>query len=144
MPDTRNIERSLDEAIGHLGGSSGTVHLKQSGANVLELAASRNIPAPVLNAVRQVPWGKGMAGLAAQRMEPVDACNIQTTTSPDVQPGARATGVQGALVVPMIRAGKVVGTFGVGCQEERTFTPDETRWLMDHASQLAEELPAVD
>lgn len=144
MPDTHDVERSLDEAIRHLGGSSGTIHLKESGAPMLLLAASRNIPDPVLNLVRQVPWGKGMAGLAAERMAPVDACNIQTTTSSDVRPGARATGVQGALVVPMVRDGKVVGTFGVGCLTERTFTPDETRWLLEHARALAERLPPVD
>jgi L-methionine (R)-S-oxide reductase len=144
MTETQAVERSLDEAIRHLRGSSGTIHLKAHGAQTLVLAASRNIPEAVLQIVRQVPWGKGMAGLAAERMEPVDACNLQTTTSPDVRPGARATGLQGALVVPMLRDGKVVGTFGVGCLEERTFTPDETRWLMDHARSLAATLPAVD
>jgi putative methionine-R-sulfoxide reductase with GAF domain len=90
-----------------------------------------------------VPWGKGMAGLAALRGTPVDACNIQTTNSPDVQPGARATGVQGAIVVPMLLDGQVVGTIGIGSASERTFTPAETEWLMSHAARLAAELEGV-
>src|ERR1051325_315093 len=57
MPDPSDVERSLDEAIDHLRAVSGPIHLKQAGARVLVLAASRNIPAPVLEVVREVPWG---------------------------------------------------------------------------------------
>jgi signal transduction protein with GAF and PtsI domain len=135
------MSQALEEAIRHLGADSGTIHLKQNGRQVLELAASHAIPEPVLAIVREVPWGKGMAGLAAERARPVDACNIQTTTSSDVRPGARATGLQGALVVPMMRAGQVVGTLGVGCRGERVFTPEETEWLLDFGRRLAESLP---
>jgi signal transduction protein with GAF and PtsI domain len=134
------IQQSLDDAIAHLRADSGTIHLKSPGRMVLILAASRNIPAEVLAIVREVPWGKGMAGLAAERAQPVDACNIQTTTSSDVRPGARKTGLQGALVVPMMAGGRVVGTLGVGCVAERTFTPDETVWLIEHAGALAARL----
>jgi L-methionine (R)-S-oxide reductase len=135
------LDQALAEAIRHLGGDSGTLHLKSPGRMVLELAASHAIPEGVLAVVREVPWGKGMAGLAAERARPVDACNIQTTTSPDVRPGARATGLQGALVVPLLRGGEVVGTLGVGCRGERTFTPEETDWLLDFGRRLAESLP---
>src|ERR1043165_810833 len=126
MTDAQEAERSLDDAIRHLNADSGTIHLKTPGARILRLVASRNIPEPVLNVVREIPWGKGMAGVAAERAEPVDACNLQTSTSPDVRPGARDTKLQGAIVVPMMRERDVVGTFGVGCKEERTFTPQET------------------
>lgn len=142
MSEAAAMARGLEEAIRHLDADSGTIHLKQPGKMVLELAASHAIPEPVLEVVRIVPWGKGMAGLAAERAEPVDACNIQTTPSSDVRPGARATGVQGAIVVPMMRGGEVVGTFGIGCRRERTFTTDETVWLLEFGRQLAESLPA--
>jgi GAF domain-containing protein len=133
--------RALLEAITHLGADSGTVHLKDPARPVLLLAASQAIPDPVLAIVREVPWGKGMAGLAAERAEPVDACNIQTDQSGDVPRGARATGLQGAIVVPLMRGDHVVGTLGVGCLGERAFTPEETSWLMEHARRLAMELP---
>jgi putative methionine-R-sulfoxide reductase with GAF domain len=81
-----------------------------------------------------------MAGLAAERAQPVDACNIQTDASGDVRPGARGTGLQGAIVVPMMRDAEVVGTLGVGCRAERTFTAEETAWLMGFARRLAESL----
>ena len=135
-----DLQRALETAIQKLGAESGTIHVKAQGRPVLVLAASLGLPAPVLEIVREVPWGKGMAGLAAERAQPVDACNIQTTTSTDVRPGARATGLQGAIVVPMIRDGQVLGTLGVGNTYERTYTPEETSWLLDYGSQLAHAL----
>jgi signal transduction protein with GAF and PtsI domain len=140
MNDPRRLEQALLEAIRHLGADSGTIHLKDPDRSVLRLSASHGVPSPVLEIVREVPWGKGMAGLAAERAQPVDACNIQTDTSGDVRPGARATGLQGALVVPMLLGNEVVGTLGVGCKTERTFTPEETSWMMAFAGSLAQEI----
>ncbi len=134
-------EHALDDAIAYLSADSGTLHLRAADRAVLVLAASRNIPPPVLDVVREVPWGKGMAGLAAQRAEPVSVCNIQTTQSPDVRPGAKATGLQGALVVPIVRGASVVGTLGVGCMGDREFTPDESKWLLEFAARVAESAP---
>jgi L-methionine (R)-S-oxide reductase len=139
-PADPRVDQSLGDAIRHLRADSGTIHLKTPGRMLLVLAGAVGVPQPVLDIVRVVPWGKGMAGLAAERAEPVDACNIQTDTSGDVKPGARQTGMQGAIVVPMLRAGAVVGTFGVGCRAERTFTPHETAWLQAHANTLAEAM----
>ena len=137
MTTPHPLDHELLEAIRALGADSGTIHLKEPDRLVLRLAASHGIPEPVLRIVQEVPWGKGMAGLAAERAQPVDACNIQTTTSSDVRPGARATGLQGALVVPMLRGGEVVGTLGVGCRGERTFTPEETDRLLEIGRRIA-------
>jgi putative methionine-R-sulfoxide reductase with GAF domain len=89
--------------------------------------------------IREIPWGKGMAGLAAQSGEPVDYCNLQKSTSPEVHPRAKTAGTQGAIVVPMMQGNEVVGTIGIGCKTERSFTAGEIRWLMDLARQLAGE-----
>jgi L-methionine (R)-S-oxide reductase len=134
------LEQALDEAIAKLNGDSGTLHLKEPDAKVLRLMASRSIPAPVLEAVRRVPWGKGMAGVAAERAEPVDHCNIQSSTSSDIHPGARQTGVQGAIVVPILHGADVVGTIGIGCLGEHTFSADETRWLLEFGRRIAMEV----
>jgi len=142
MLATVTIQRALDDAIAHLKADSGTIHVKDPNRLVLLLAASRNIPQHVLDIVKEVPWGKGMAGMAVEKLQPVSVCNIQTTTSGDVRPGARGTGMQGALVVPMMLGADAVGAFGVGCTGDREFTPDETAWLLDFAGRLAEQLDA--
>jgi len=72
-----------------------------------------------------------MAGLAFERGEAITACNIQTDTSGNVRPGARATGIEGALVVPIFSGAKVVGALGIGNRAARTFTEEETALLIE-------------
>jgi GAF domain-containing protein len=92
-------------------------------------AASAGIPRPVLDAVRLVPIGKGMAGLAVQRKEPVSVCNLQTDASGAARPGAKATGMEGALVVPLLIGDEAVGALGIANRAPRAFTPEETALL---------------
>jgi signal transduction protein with GAF and PtsI domain len=138
--DHLKLDRALEDCISVLGADSGTIHIKEQGRNVLLLAASREVPEFVLRAVREVPWGKGMAGMAAQGAEPVIFCNIQNDSSTDIHPKARSAGVQGAIVVPMMLGSDVIGTIGIGSREERTFSADETGWLMEFGRRLANDL----
>ena len=115
---------------------SGTIHLLEGG--LLRLAAhSAGMPPPVLELIRTIPVGKGMAGLAVERREPVTACNLQTDTSGDVRPGARATGLQGSIVVPILHGEEPRGALGIANRAERTFTPDEVVRLLDVGRALA-------
>ncbi|MBI3470785.1 MAG: GAF domain-containing protein, partial [Candidatus Solibacter usitatus] len=92
----------------------------------------------VLKAVETVPVGKGMAGLAVERAQPVTACNIQTDSSGDVRPGARATGLQGAIVVPILLGERAVGALGIANRRERVFTEEETALLVAVGRKIAE------
>jgi L-methionine (R)-S-oxide reductase len=117
-----------DSGTIHLLGADGVLHLK---------AASAGIPKFVLDTVREVPVGKGMAGLAVERKEPVNSCNIQTDTTGDVRPGARATGLQGSIVVPILRGDAAIGALGIANHRQRTFTDDEAATLVDVGRVLA-------
>jgi signal transduction protein with GAF and PtsI domain len=134
------LDRALDEAIMAVGADSGTIHLKEPGRSMLYLAASRGIPEFVLQAVQQIPWGKGMAGVAAERVAPVTYCNLHESKAPEIHPKARNAGVLGAIVVPMMSGKQVVGTLGIGCKKERTFTAAEISWLMRFGRELAGEI----
>ena len=79
----------------------------------------------MLEIIKIIPVGKGMAGLAVERGQPVDACNIQTDTSADVRPGAKATGMEGAIVVPVFDGQRVVGALGIANRGQRTFSSQE-------------------
>ena len=124
-------DRALERVVAHFAADSGTIHLLGPDGALHLTAASRGIPQVVLDTVRIVPVGKGMAGLSVQRREPVSACNIQTDASGDVRPGARATGLQGSIVVPIFRGGDAVGALGIGNRGERTFTDEETTLLVE-------------
>ncbi|MFZ9881149.1 MAG: GAF domain-containing protein [Phycisphaerales bacterium] len=130
MHHAESDQSLLEAVIRDFRAESGTLHaLGADGA--LHLRAAVGIPAPVLDIVRVVPVGKGMAGLAAERRCPVNSCNIQQDSTGDVRPGARATGLAGSVCVPVLAAsGELLGTLGVATRAERIFTPDEERALM--------------
>lgn len=134
---------ALGRVIAHFGADSGTIHLIGDDAMLHLAAASRGIPDFVINTIKVVPVGKGMAGLAVERGRPVDACNIQTDTTGDVRPGAKATGLQGSIVVPMMRGNAAVGALGIANREERTFTEAETELLMAIGRSLASLVTAA-
>ena len=50
-----------------------------------------------------------------------------------MRPGARQTGLRGAIVVPILRGEEAVGALGVANQQERTFRAEETRLLRQHS-----------
>jgi L-methionine (R)-S-oxide reductase len=122
---------------------SGTVHLMGSDGQ-LYLVAAIGIPDPVLNVIQTIPVGKGMAGLAAERKEPVNSCNIQSDTTGDVRPGAKATGLQGSVAIPMLVEGRVMGVLGVANHTERTFTEAEIAQLLKAAAALYSEMQPQD
>jgi signal transduction protein with GAF and PtsI domain len=127
--------------VRRLKADSGTIHLVGTDGLLHLQAATPGFPEVVMSTIRTIPVGKGMAGLAAQRRLPVDACNIQTDTSGDVRPGARATALSGAIVVPIFRGDAVIGTLGVGNRSERVFTQAETDDLLAAGRALAARYP---
>lgn len=130
------MQPELAAILERFGADSGTVHILERG--VLVLKAHIGVPDQVVRIVQEVPIGKGMAGLAAERNEPVSTCNIQSDTSGDVRPGARQTGMNGALVVPMRDAeGNVVGTLGIGVRKQYEYSKAERAKLLEEASALA-------
>jgi signal transduction protein with GAF and PtsI domain len=139
MLDNTTLDHELQKAITKLCADTGTIHIKDGDELILHLVASHDVPQSVLDAVREVPWGKGLAGLAAQLGEPVDYCNLQSSTSPEVHPKARATGTRGAVVVPMMNGAEVVGTIGIGCRSERSFSAQEIRWLLEFGRKVASD-----
>ncbi len=132
------MREKLASILKQFAADSGTVHLMGSDGQ-LYLVAAIGIPDTVLERVGIVPVGKGMAGLAAERREPVNLCNLQTDTSGDVQPGAKATGLQGSIALPIMMGDRVAGVLGVANQGERTFTDDEVARLLAAASALMAE-----
>jgi L-methionine (R)-S-oxide reductase len=135
-------DRVLSAILEQFAADSGTIHVL-GGDGVLHLkAASAGIPQAVLDVVREVPVGKGMAGLAVERKRPVNACNLQTDTTGDVRPGARATGLQGSVVVPMLRGDDAVGALGIATRQERTFSGDDEERLLVIGRVLAGALSA--
>jgi putative methionine-R-sulfoxide reductase with GAF domain len=129
----------LAAALAHFGCQAGTVHLLRAG--VLQLDAHQNIPPPVVRIVETVPIGKGIAGLAAERLEAVTICNLQTDTSGQAKPGAKATGMEGSIAVPMLADGKLRGVLGIAKADAYDWPAAESELLTRLAGALAARLP---
>ncbi len=131
----------LDDLLHHFGCSAGTVHLLAE-PGFLELTASRGLPDAVVAKIKTIPIGKGMAGIAAERGEPVQVCNLQTDTSGVVRPGARETKMEGSVAAPMIGAnGALKGALGIAKPVPYEFTPEECDLLMKAGALIAAHLP---
>jgi L-methionine (R)-S-oxide reductase len=134
---TKGTGDALAAIVTHFGADSGTAHFLAEDGLLRLAAATPGIPEPVLAAIKTIPVGKGMAGLAVEHGRPIDACNIQTDTSGIVRPGARATGLAGAVVVPMFRGETVAGALGIATRHERTFSKEEIEELLGAGRALA-------
>ncbi len=130
----------LDQTLSHCSCVVGTIHRLNPSTGVLDLVVHRGIPDAIMDRVRHVPVGKGMAGLAAARRECVQVCNLQTDESGQAKPGAKLTGMEGSIAVPMLVEGVVRGVLGVAKPTAYEFTAAEKRVLLDVASLVGERL----
>jgi L-methionine (R)-S-oxide reductase len=132
MSSSINLETWLQQFLAQHQGAAATIHLVENGG--LRLATAINIPPPVQQVVEWVPKGKGMAGLAFERNEPIHTCNLKEDTSGNVKPGARAVNAQAAVALPVTdQAGSVVAVVGIAFSNERELTQPELKELMTSA-----------
>lgn len=132
-------EAALRCVLEHFGADGGTLHRMGDDGQLHLSAAFPPMPPALLEKITVIPVGKGMAGLAVERGEPVQSCNLQEDTTGDVRPGAKQTGLQGSTCVPVLRDGDVVGALGIGTLAERTFSDEENALLMEAGRRLAGE-----
>jgi putative methionine-R-sulfoxide reductase with GAF domain len=94
----------------------------------------------MLEIVKTIPVGKGIAGQVAAKNLPVTICNLQTDSGGVAKPGAKQTGVGGALCVPIRAGDKILGTLGIGTMREHEYSAAEINALQDIANMLAGQL----
>ena len=135
-----DLQAVLDAVLRRFECVVGTIHYLDPASGLLTLAAQRGIPDAILSQVQAIPVGKGMAGLAAARREPVQVCNLQADASGAVRPGAKETRMEGSVAVPMLRDGELRGVLGVAKPVVYEFSLEETVLLQQTARLLAERM----
>lgn len=117
---------------------TGTIHRSDDG-KILSLVAQIGVPDSLLEKISAIPFGKGIAGAAAERKEPVELCNLQQDLGGVAKPDARQTGVAGSLAVPIFApdSQRVIGTLGIGKFQPHEFTDSEKNLLNQHAAEIA-------
>lgn len=135
----------LEQAIAQLQGVAGTVHLADPAPGEgLHLCAAVRIPPPVLAVIGHIARGKGMAGLALVRKQPVQTCDLRTDASGDVRPGAKAVDAQAAIAVPVLDAGgQVLAVVGFAWNQPGDLPAAQQRQVQDKVLEFRALLQAA-
>lgn len=141
MTGSFDFDAFLRSALEEFSCQTGTIHRTEADGATLALVAHAGIPEALLEKISRIPFGKGIAGAAAETRQPVELCNLQQDLGGVAKPGARGTGVAGSLAVPVFGPeGDVAGTLGVGMTVPHEFSDEEKTRLAALAARLAEEL----
>lgn len=138
--DQITFEKILRDVLTKFNSETGTLHRLDEPTQLLHLVVQVGLPPQMLDIVKTIPVGKGIAGECAQKNQPVTICNLQTDTSGVAKPGAKQTGVGGALCVPIRRGDEIVGTLGIGTRREHEYSAAEINALQEIANNLAGRL----
>ena len=132
--ETNQVQQQwLESIVAQLGAVAGTVHVQRG--EDLYLTAAHNIPPHVIAIVAHVPHGKGMAGVAQVKRQPVQTCNLQTDQTGNIKPGAKAVDAQAAIALPVLDdVGTVRAVVGIAWNKEGEIGEDEEKTLMKLAA----------
>jgi len=136
-PDPHSL---LITALTAHGCQTGTLHALDDATGDLHLLAHVGLPPHVVQIVQTVPVGKGMAGLAAERREPVQTCNLQTDATGDIRPGAKAVPVQASVAMPMLIDGRLRGVLGFARSDIHEWSAAELEALSRTATDVGRHL----
>ncbi len=133
-------QQVLSQIISTFSCTTGTLHFLNKDTNLLILEAQQGIPSFLIPKVSEIPIGKGMAGIAAERRAPVEMCNLQTDTSGVARPAAKETKVEGSIAVPMLLNGELYGTLGIAKPVPYDFTKQETKDLLSIGEEISRKI----
>jgi GAF domain-containing protein len=134
------LEQILRDTLAKFHSETGTIHRLDEPGQLLHLLAHAGLPPQLIDVVKTIPVGKGIAGETVAKNRPVTICNLQTDTSGVARPGAKQTGVGGAVCVPIRQGDRIVGTFGIGTAREYEYSAAEINALQDLANSIAAQL----
>lgn len=135
-----NWQEVLSKIISGFDCTTGTIHFLEPTTGLLQLKAYQGIPEFLIPKLSEIPIGKGMAGIAAERREPVEMCNLQTDTSGVARPAAKETKVEGSIAVPMLLNGNLYGTLGIAKPVPYDFTEEEVSNLLRIGELMSQKL----
>ena len=130
----------LGGILAEFGCQTGTIHRTADDGVTLGLVCQIGVPEMLIAKISTIPFGKGIAGAAAERKQPVELCNLQQDLGGVAKPDARQTGVAGSIALPIFgtNSSQVIGTLGIGKYTPYDFTDAEQRSLADIAREISQ------
>lgn len=140
LDSTVDCAATLNEILKAMDCTSGTIHRYDTEEKMLTLLALYGIPPQLLEKVRRIALGKGIAGTAAETKDVVHICNLQIDASGISQPDAKLTEVAGSVAVPILVDGELKGTLGIGKHVPYDFNEHEIDQLWEISHWLGKSL----
>lgn len=139
MTPLSHWQQTLSSILENFHCQTGTIHRTAEDGETLLLVSQIGVPPGLIDKISTIPFGKGIAGAAASRREPVELCNLQQDLGGVAKEGARQTGVAGSIAVPILSAvtAEVIGTLGIGKFTPYEFSDAEKVRLATIASEIA-------
>lgn len=139
MPIITPWDPVLAPILDEFGCQTGTIHHAAEADSMLHLVEQVGVPDFLLEKISVIPFGKGIAGAAAERKEPVELCNLQENLGGIAKPDAQKTGVSGSIAVPIFStlSREVIGTLGIGKSSPYEFTLAEKQRLSEVAASIS-------
>lgn len=135
-----NWQELLENITSAFGCTTGTIHTLDKSTNLLMLKSQKGIPDFLLPKMSTIPIGKGMAGIAAERKQPVEMCNLQTDSTGVARPAAKEIKVEGSIATPMLLDGELYGILGIAKPVPYDFRIEESDALLAIGEEIGRRL----
>lgn len=133
----KDWQKFLANVISTFDCATGTLHFYDKESKLLKLTVHQGIPSFLIQKISEIPVGKGIAGIAAERKRPVEMCNLQTDESGVARPAAKETKVEGSIAVPLLYDNQLYGTLGIAKPVPYDFTEEEQNTLMKIGEEIS-------
>jgi L-methionine (R)-S-oxide reductase len=131
----------LSDFVERHGGFMGSVHLTEPAAEgEMVLVAAHNLSVGIQNGAAIAEVGKGMAGVTAERREPLAFPDLKADRSDIPHPEDRSSGSRGSVIVPVLSSdgSSLVAVVGLGFPEPRDFGEAEIATYTSDAERVRE------
>ncbi|HNY64476.1 MAG TPA: ATP-binding protein [Deltaproteobacteria bacterium] len=123
------LQSTLAQVLQIMNIEAGWIYLLDEKKQVLKVAYSYGIPDHVVQAIRELNIGDGIAGRVAVNGEPIiieNASTDQRISSMDF----KKQGIKSFASIPLYSRTRLIGVMNIGSFGERTISPDDERLLI--------------
>ncbi len=123
------LQNTLAQILQIMNIESGWIYLLDDRTQVLKCAYSYGIPQDVVQSIKELRIGEGIAGRVAEKGEPI----IIENASKDGRISSLAfkkQGVKSFASIPLYSRTRLIGVMNIGSFGERTISPDDERLLI--------------
>ena len=126
---------ALDKALSLTGFEMGTVHLLNEEEETLDLKFYREFPPRLIENVKVLKYGEGVAGKAVQLKQPV-ITSIDEYPSSRILPFLIEEGVRLTVGIPLISKGRAIGAITLSSRSIHSLTQREVNLLESIGNQI--------